>query len=64
MLLKRVSDTIHNEAKVQKGGFLSILLGILRASLLGSILADKGMKRAGEGFIRAGHGSSIKNKDF
>ena len=31
-----------------------ILLGILGASLLGNILADKGMNREGEGFVRAG----------
>ena len=64
LLLKGVSKTIQNEAKEQKGGFLSMLLGTLGASLLGNILASKGMNRAGEGFIRAGYGSSIKNKDF
>ena len=41
-----------------------MLLGTLGASLLGNILAGKGMNRAGKGFIRAGYGSSIKNKDF
>ena len=41
-----------------------MLLGTLGASLLGNILADKGINRAGEGFLRAGYGSSIKNKDF
>ena len=35
--------------KQQKGGFLEILLGILRASLLGNMLAGKGMLRAGYG---------------
>ena len=64
LLLKGVSETIQNEAKEQKGGFLSMLLGTLGASLLGNILAGKGMNRAGEGFITAGYGSSIKNKDF
>ena len=39
-------------------------LGILSASLLDNILAGKGMKRAGEGVLRASYGSSIKNKDF
>ena len=33
-------------------------------SLLGNILAGKGMNKAGEGFIKAGYGSLIKNKDF
>ena len=64
LLLKGVSETIQNEAKEQKVGFLSMLLGILSASLFGNILAGKGMNRAGEGFIRAGYGSSIKNKNF
>ena len=53
-MLKGVSETIQNEAKEQKGGFLSMLLGTLGASLLGNILAGKGMNRAGEGFLRAG----------
>ena len=33
LLLKRVSETIQNDAKEQKGGFLSMLLGTLGASL-------------------------------
>ena len=63
LLLKAVSETIQNEAK-EKKGFLSVLLGTLSASLLGNILADTGMNGAEEGFLRAGYGSSIKNKDF
>ena len=64
LLLKGVSETIQNEAKEQKVGYISMLLGTLSASLFDNILAGKGMNRAGEGFIRAGYGSSIKNKDF
>ena len=64
LLLKRVSKTIQNEDKEQKGRFLSMLLGTLGTSLLGNILACKGMNRTGEEFIRAGYGFSIKNKDF
>ena len=64
LLLKGVSETIQNEAKEDKRGFLTIILGTLGASLLGNILAGKGMNRAGEGFLRAGQGSSIKSKDF
>ena len=64
LLLKGVSKTIQNEAKEQKGGSFSMFLGTLGASLLGNILAGKRINRAGEGFIRAGYGSSIKNKDF
>ena len=44
LLLKGVSKTIQNEAKEQKGGFLSMLLGTLGASLLGNILAGKGIE--------------------
>ena len=64
LLLKGGTETVQNEVKERKGGFLSMLLGTLGASLLGNILAGKGMNRAGEGFLRAGYGSSIKNKDF
>ena len=35
VLLKGVSETIQHEAKEQRGGFLSMLLGTLGASLLG-----------------------------
>ena len=38
VLLKGVGETIENEAKEQRGGFLSMLLGTLGASLLGDIL--------------------------
>ena len=34
LLIKGVSETIKNEAKEEKGGFLKMLLGILGASLL------------------------------
>ena len=37
LLTKSLSETIKNEAKEQKGGFLGILLGTLGACLLGSI---------------------------
>ena len=47
LLLKGVSETIQNETKDQKGGLLRMLLGTLDASLLGNILADKGVVRAG-----------------
>ena len=56
LLLKGVTETVQNEVKEQKGGFLSMLLGTLSASLLGNILAGKGMNRAGKVFIRVGYG--------
>ena len=61
LLLKGFCEAIQ---KKQKGGFLSILLGTSGASLLGNILAGKGMNKAGKGFLTAGYGSSIKNKVF
>ena len=61
VLLKAVTGTIHNDISDQKGGFLSMLLGTLGASLHGDILkknlSGKGVIRAGEGTIRAGRRS-------
>ena len=62
ILLKGVTETIKNETKEQKGGFLTMLLAALGASLLGNLLADKGIVRAGSGnnkgkeIVRAGTG--------
>ena len=67
ILLKGVTKTIKNETKEQKGGFLSMLLGTLGASLLGNLLAGKGIVRAGsgnkkgKGIVRTGTG---KEWDF
>ena len=41
LLIKGVSETIQNEAKEQKGGFLGMLLGSLAASTFGNMLAKK-----------------------
>ena len=49
VLLKGVTKTIKNKTKEQKRDFLSMLLGTLIASLLGSLLSGKGTARAGEG---------------
>ena len=58
ILLKGVSKTIENETKEQRGGFLSMLLGTLGASLLDNLLTGgKGIMRAGDGTVRAGSGS-------
>ena len=51
LLLDGITETVKNEVKEQKGGFLSMLLGTLAASLLGNMLAGKGVIRAGEGTI-------------
>ena len=62
LLLKEISETIQNESKEQKGGFFSMLLGTLGASLLGNILAGKGINRAGEGIVRASYGNKKVRK--
>ena len=65
LLLKCVRETTKNEAKEQKGGFLSMLLGMLDTSLLGNLITGKGFKtskisgqgvmREDESTIKAGH---------
>ena len=44
LLLEGVIESVQNEVKEQKGGFLSMLLGTLGASLLGNPLTGKGVK--------------------
>ena len=61
LLLKGVTESVQNEVKEQKGGFLSMFLGTLGASLLGNLLAGKGVDRAGEGIAGEGEG---KKTDF
>ena len=48
--IQRISETIKNEAKKQKGGFLPMLLWTLAASTLGNSLAGRGLIRAGQNF--------------
>ena len=57
LLLSGITETVKNQVKVQKSGFLSMLLGTLGASLLGNMLAGKNVITAGEGTIGAGYGS-------
>ena len=75
LLLKEVTETVQNEVKEQKGGFLSALLGTLGASLLGDLLIGKGaiatsqgqgVYRAGKGkgVLRTGYGNSDSKMDF
>ena len=67
LLLKGFTETVQNDVKEETGGFLSMLLGTLGASLLGNILTgwgaiaksqEWGTNRAGngEGINRAGEG--------
>ena len=62
--MKGVTESVQNEVKEQKGGFLRMLLGTLGVSLLGNLLKGKGVNKkgkgingAGEGIIRAGEGN-------
>ena len=73
LLLKGVAETVQNEVKEQKGGFLSMLLGTLSASLLGNLLTGwginragngRGISRAGEGIVRASYGTCSSKMDF
>ena len=64
ILLKRVTKTIKNETKEQKGGFLSILIGTLGASLLGNLLTWKGIVRARTGKGTGNHSLNKKEWDF
>ena len=70
LLLKGVTESVQNEVKEQKGGFLSMLLGTLGASLLGNLLTGRGAiaksvtketksKSQGQGVNRAGKDHGI-----
>ena len=71
-MLKGVTKTIENETKEQNGGFLSMLIGTLDASLLGNLLTGKGTERAGygnnsikgKGIEKAGYGNHSKKNGF
>ena len=60
--MKRITKTIENKTKGQKGGFLGMLLGTLGAILFGNMLTGKGIVRRGngnekrKGLLRPGHG--------
>ena len=57
LLLKGVIESLQNEVKEQKGGFLSRLLGTLRAGLWGNLLTGKGINKKGKGINRAREGT-------
>ena len=58
VLLKGVIETVLNEVKEQKGGFLSMLLGTFSACLMENLLTSRGVNRAakGRGINRASEG--------
>ena len=61
LLLKGVTETVQNEVKEKKGGFLSMSLVTLGASLLWNFLTGKGAIETsqGRGIYRAGKGKGI-----
>ena len=75
LLIKGLSETIKKEAKEQKGGFLSMLLGTLDASLLGTLFTGKAKgviatsqgreaNMPGRGTSRAGEDTIRAGQDF
>ena len=50
LVIKGVNQTIKNETKEQKGGFLRMLFGTLFATLSGYFLTGKGTVRAVQDF--------------
>ena len=72
-MIKDISEVIKNEGKGQKGGFLTMPLGTLGASLLGNLLTGKGAIatsqgigtiRAGECTFRVGEGTVRTGQNF
>ena len=56
-----------NEAKEQKGGFIGLVLGTLRATLLANILTNNGVKqtkRPGWGIMEAGEEAIRADQDL
>ena len=64
--IKSVTETIKNEAKKQKGGFLGMLLSTLGVNSLGSLLAGKAAiaTSQGRGTIRAGEETTRGGEKF
>ena len=54
LIIKGASETIENESKQQKRGFLGMLFGTFGASLLGSLLTGKETIGTGKGTTNAG----------
>ena len=67
ILLKGATETIKNETKEQKGGFLGTVVGTLVSILIGNLLSGKGIARTssrnkkGKEIVRSGYG---KKWDF
>ena len=80
ILIKGVGETVEHEVEEQKGGLLGMVATTLSDSLLGNMLAGRGMKSKisereaimpgldviweGEGTIRADEGTTRASQDF
>ena len=53
-MIKGVGETIENEGKEEKRGFLKMLVATLGTSFLSKVSIGKGFIRAGEGTISVG----------
>ena len=58
-----MGETIENEVTEQKDRFFGLLFGTSGASLLGNMLAGKGVVRGGDGVIRASEEIIIAGED-
>ena len=56
ILLEGTNKSTENEIKKQEGGFLTMLLGTLGASLLENLMTGKSLYRTGKGMYRSGNG--------
>ena len=64
LLIKGITQTIENEIKEQKNGFIGMLLGTLAASLFENMLPSKDARRTGNGVNKAGKGTIRAEQDF
>ena len=53
--IKGISETIKNEVKEQKGGFLPVLLVTLAASMLGNASTKKRIIKEGQNLLMPPH---------
>ena len=64
LLIKDISETVENEIKKQKEGFLGTLVATLVGSSLSTVLTGKDVIRAGTGATRAGEEANRPCQDF
>lgn len=64
LLIKDISETVENEIKELKEGFLGTLVATLGGSSLSTVLTDKDVIRAGKGATSAGEESNRPCQDF